>query len=191
MRIFKQLLLLVAGLLASNLSLEAISSGGLGLNPHPAVLVSGQPQQCGQFHNFHRGSFHTGNRHFVPMHNQHFVPMRNRHFVLVHNQHFVPLQTRHFVPIHNQHFVPMDNRHFVPVLNQHFVPMDNRNFVPVLNQHFVPMDNRHFIPIHRVNSIEVIRGPGFSDQPIGSRHVHFVRQFDPRTGQLLIREFDR
>ncbi|EJM75874.1 hypothetical protein PMI29_00211 [Pseudomonas sp. GM49] len=167
MRIFKQLLLLVAGLLASNLSLEAISSGGLGQNPHPAVLVSGQPQQCGQFHNFHRGSFHTGNRHFVPMHNQHFVPMRSRHFVLVHNQHFVPLQTRHFVP------------------------MDNRHFVPVLNQHFVPMDNRHFIPIHRVNSIEVIRGPGFSNQPFGSRHVHFVRQFDPRTGQLLIREFDR
>jgi hypothetical protein len=143
MRIFKQLLLLVAGLLASSLSLEAISGGGLGQNPHPAVLVSGQPQQCGQFHHFHRGPFH----------------MEKRHFVL------------------------MDNRHFVPMQNRHFVPMDNR--------HFVPMDNRHFIPIHRMNSIEVIRGPGVSDQPFGSGHVHFVRQFDPRTGQLLIREFDR
>ncbi|WP_223459026.1 MULTISPECIES: hypothetical protein [unclassified Pseudomonas] len=141
MRIFKQLLLLVAGLLASSLSLEAISGGGLGQNPHPAVLVSGQPQQCGQFHHFHGGPFHMENRHFVPMHNRHFVPM------------------------HNRHFVPMHNRHFVP------------------------MDNRHFIPIHRMNSFEVIRGPGVSDQPFGSRHVHFVRQFDPRTGQFLIREF--
>ncbi|WP_223544954.1 hypothetical protein [Pseudomonas sp. A-B-19] len=117
MRIFKQLLLLVAGLLASSLSLEAISGGGLGQNPHPAVLVSGQPQQCGQFHHFHSGSFHMGNRHFVPMH------------------------------------------------------------------------NRHFIPIHRINRFEVIRGSGFSDQRFGSRHVHFVRQFDPRTGQFVIREF--
>ena len=129
MRIFKQLLLLVAGLLASSLSLEAISGGGLGQNPHPAVLVSGQPQQCGQFHHFHRGPFH------------------------------------------------MENRHFVPMINRHFVPMDNR--------HFVPIDNRHFIPIHRMNSFKVIRGPGVSDQPFGSRHVHFVRHFDPRTGQFL------
>lgn len=121
MRIFKQLLLLVAGLLASSLSLEAIGGGGLGQNPHPTVLVSGQPQQCGQFHHFHTGPFHMGNRHFVPMH----------------------------------------------------------------NRHFVPMDNRHFIPIHRMNSVKVIRGPGVSDQPFGSRHVHFVRHFDPRTGQFL------
>ncbi len=148
MRIFKQLLLLVAGLLASSLSLEAISGGGLGQNPHPTVLVSGQPQQCGQFQHFHRSPFHMGNRHFVPMHSQHFVPMHSRHFI----------------PMHSQHFVPMHNRHFVP------------------------MDNRHFIPIHRMNSFEVIRGPGVSDQPFGSRHVHFVRQFDPRTGQFLIRE---
>jgi hypothetical protein len=149
MRIFK--LLLVAGLLASSLSLEAISSGGFGQNPHPAVLVSGQPQQCGQSHHFHRGSLHMENRHFVSM--------------------------------NNRHFVPMNNRHFVPMNSQHFVPMNN--------QHFVPMDNRHFIPIHRMNSFEVIRGPGVSDQPFGSRHVHFVRQFDPRTGQFLIREFAR
>ncbi|MDF9773783.1 hypothetical protein [Pseudomonas baetica] len=166
MRIFKQLLLLVAGLLASSLSLEAISSGGLGQNPHPAVLVSGQPQQCGQFQHFHSGPFHMGNRHFVPMHNRHFVPMHNRQFVPIHNRLFVPIHNRQFVPIHNQHFVPIHN------------------------QHFVPMHNRQFIPIHRVNSFEVIRGPGFSAQPIGSRHVHFVRQFDPRTGQFLIREFD-
>ncbi len=145
MRIFKQLLLLVAGLLASSLSLEAISGGGLGQNPHPAVLVSGQPQQCGQFHHFHRGPFHMENRHFVPM----------------------------------------NNRHFVPMINRHFVPMDNRHFVPIDNRHFVPIDNRHFIPIHRMNSFEVIRGPGVSDQPFGSRHVHFVRHFDPRTGQFL------
>ncbi|MFS2199391.1 hypothetical protein ACCD00_12815 [Pseudomonas sp. Pseusp3] len=138
MRIFKQLLLLVAGLLASSLSLEAISSGGLGQNPHPAVLVSGQPQQCGQFHHFHSGSFHMGNRHFVPMGNRHFVQMGNRHFV------------------------PMNNRHFVP------------------------MDNRHFVLIHRINSFEVIRGPGVSNQPFDSRHVHFVRRFDPRTGLFLI-----
>jgi hypothetical protein len=165
MRIFK--LLLVAGLLASSLSLEAISSGGFGQNPHPAVLVSGQPQQCGQSHHFHRGSLHMENRHFVSMNNRHFVPMNNQHFV----------------PMNNQHFVPMNNQHFVPMNNQHFVPMDN--------QHFVPIDNRHFIPIHRMNSFEVIRGPGVSDQPFGSRHVHFVRQFDPRTGQFLIREFAR
>ena len=125
MRIFKQLLLLVAGLLASSLSLEAISGGGLGQNPHPAVLVSGQPQQCGQFHHFHSAPFHMGNRHFAPMHSRHFIPMHNR----------------------------------------------------------------HFIPIHRINSFEVIRGSGFSDQRFGSRHVHFVRQFDPRTGQFVIREF--
>jgi hypothetical protein len=149
MRIFK--LLLVAGLLASSLSLEAISSGGFGQNPHPAVLVSGQPQQCGQSHHFHRGSLHMENRHFVSMNNRHFVPMNSQHFV----------------PMNNQHFVPMDNRHFVPIAN------------------------RHFIPIHRMNSFEVIRGPGVSDQPFGSRHVHFVRQFDPRTGQFLIREFAR
>jgi len=140
MRIFRQLLLLVAGLLASSLSLEAISGGGLGQNPHPAVLVSGQLQQCGQFHHFHSGSFHMGNRHFAPMH------------------------SRHFVPMHSRHFVPMHSRHFVP------------------------MHNRHFIPIHRINSFEVIRGSRFSDQRFGSRHVHFVRQFDPRTGQFLIRE---
>jgi hypothetical protein len=157
MRIFK--LLLVAGLLASSLSLEAISGGGFGQNPHPAVLVSGQPQQCGQSHHFHRGSLHMENRHFVSMNNRHFVPMNN------------------------QHFVPMNNQHFVPMNNQHFVPMNN--------QHFVPIDNRHFIPIHRMNSFEVIRGPGVSDQPFGSRHVHFVRQFDPRTGQFLIREVVR
>ena len=173
MRIFKQLLLLVAGLLASSLSLEAISGGGLDQNPHPAVLVSGQPQQCGQFHHFHTSSFHTGNRHFVPMGNRHFVPRFNRHFVL----------------INNRHFVLINNRHFVPISNQHFVPINNRHFVPINNQHFVPMDNRHFIPIHRMNSFEVIRGPGVSDQHFGSRHVHFVRQFDPRTGQFLIREF--
>jgi hypothetical protein len=149
MRIFK--LLLVAGLLASSLSLEAISSGGFGQNPHPAVLVSGQPQQCGQSHHFHRGSLHMENRHFVSMNNRHFVPMNN----------------------------------------QHFVPMNNQHFVPMNNQHFVPIDNRHFIPIHRMNSFEVIRGPGVSDQPFGSRHVHFVRQFDPRTGQFLIREVVR
>jgi hypothetical protein len=165
MRIFK--LLLVAGLLASSLSLEAISGGGFGQNPHPAVLVSGQPQQCGQSHHFHRGSLHMENRHFVSMNNRHFVPMNNQHFV----------------PMNNQHFVPMNNQHFVPMNNQHFVPMDN--------QHFVPIDNRHFIPIHRMNSFEVIRGPGVSDQPFGSRHVHFVRQFDPRTGQFLIREVVR
>ena len=140
MRIFKQLLLLVAGLLASSLSLEAISGGSLGQNPHPAVQVSGQSQQCGQFHHFHSGPIHMGNRHFAPMH------------------------SRHFVPMHSRHFVPMHSRHFVP------------------------MHNRHFIPIHRINSFEVIRGSGFSDQRFGSRHVHFVRQFDPRTGQLLIRE---
>jgi hypothetical protein len=149
MRIFK--LLLVAGLLASSLSLEAISGGGFGQNPHPAVLVSGQPQQCGQSHHFHRGSLHMENRHFVSMNNRHFVPMNN----------------------------------------QHFVPMNNQHFVPMNNQHFVPIDNRHFIPIHRMNSFEVIRGPGVSDQPFGSRHVHFVRQFDPRTGQFLIREVVR
>ncbi|WP_414873764.1 hypothetical protein [Pseudomonas sp. IT-196MI5] len=124
MRIFKQLLLLVAGLLASSFSLEAISGGSLGQNPHPAVLASGQAQQCGQFHHFHSGPFHMGNRHFAPMHSRHFVPMHNR----------------------------------------------------------------HFIPIHRINRFEVIRGAGFSDQRFGSRHVHFVRQFDPRTGQLVIRE---
>jgi hypothetical protein len=165
MRIFK--LLLVAGLLASSLSLEAISGGGFGQNPHPAVLVSGQPQQCGQSHHFHRGSLHMENRHFVSMNNRHFVPMNN------------------------QHFVPMNNQHFVPMNNQHFVPMNNQHFVPMNNQHFVPIDNRHFIPIHRMNSFEVIRGPGVSDQPFGSRHVHFVRQFDPRTGQFLIREVVR
>ncbi|WP_413704962.1 hypothetical protein [Pseudomonas sp. Pseusp16] len=154
MRIFKQLLLLVAGLLASSLSLEAISSGGLGQNPHPAVLVSGQPQQCGQFHHFHSGSFHMGNRHFVPM--------------------------------GNRHFVQMGNRHFVPMNNRHFVPMDNRHFVLIDNQHFVPMDNRHFVLIHRINSFEVIGGPGVSNQPFDSRHVHFVRRFDPRTGLFLI-----
>ncbi len=153
MRIFKQLLLLVAGLLASNLSLEAISGGSPGQNPYPAVLVSGQPQQCGQFHHSHTGPFHMGNRHFVSMNNRHFAPMNNRHFV------------------------PMNNQHFVPINNQHFVPIDNR--------HFVPMDNRHFIPIHRMDSFKVIRGPGVSDQPFGSRHVHFVRHFDPRTGQFL------
>ncbi|PTR28049.1 hypothetical protein C8K63_102274 [Pseudomonas sp. GV085] len=156
MRIFKQLLLLVAGLLASSFSLEAISGGGLGQNPYPAVLVSGQPQQCGQFHHFHSGSFHMGNRHFAPMHSQHFVPMHSRHFAPMHSQHFVPMHSRHFIPMHNRHFVPMHNQ--------------------------------HFIPIHRINSFEVIRGSGFSDQRFGSRHVHFVRQFDPRTGQFLIRE---
>jgi hypothetical protein len=178
MRIFKQLLFLVAGLLASSLSLEAISGGGLGQNPHPAVLVSGQPQQCGQFQHFHTGSFHTGNRHFVPMGNRHFVPMGNRHFVLINNRHFVPMNTRHFVP--------MDNRHFVLIDNPHFVPMDNRHFVLIDNPHFVPMDNRHFIPIHRMNSFKVIRGPGVSNQPFGSGDVHFVRRFDPRTGLFLI-----
>lgn len=163
MRIFKQFLLLVAGLLASNLSLEAISGGGLGQNPHPAVLVSEQPQQCGQFHHFHTSSFHTGNRHFVPMGNRHFVPRFNRHFVLI------------------------NNRHFVPISNQHFVPINNRHFVPINNQHFVPMDNRHFIPTHQMNSFRVIRGPGVSDQPFDSRHVRFVRHFDPQTGLFLIR----
>ncbi|WP_457266046.1 hypothetical protein [Pseudomonas sp. P5_C3] len=173
MRIFKQLLLLVAGLLASNLSLEAISGGGLGQNPHPAVPVSGQLQQCGQFHHFHSGSFHMGNRHFAPMHSRHFVPM--------HSGHFVPMRSRHFVPMHSGHFVPMHSGHFVPMHSGHFVPMHSR--------HFVPMDNRHFVPIHRINSFEVIRGPGFSDRRFGSRHVHFVRQFDPRTGQFVIQEF--
>ncbi len=161
MRIFKQLLLLVAGLLASNLSLEAISGGSPGQNPYPAVLVSGQPQQCGQFHHSHTGPFHMGNRHFVSMNNRHFAPMNNRHFV------------------------PMNNRHFVPINNQHFVPINNQHFVPIDNRHFVPMDNRHFIPIHRMDGFKVIRGPGVSDQPFGSRHVHFVRHFDPRTGQFL------
>ena len=138
MRIFKQLLFLAVGLLASSLSLEAISGGGLDQNPHPAVLVSEQPQQCGQFQHFHSGSFHMGNRHFVPMGNRHFVPINNRHFV------------------------------------------------PINNRHFVPMDNRHFIPIHRMNNFKVISGPGVSDQPFGSRHVNFVRHFDPRTGLFLI-----
>ncbi|KPU62131.1 hypothetical protein AN403_6159 [Pseudomonas fluorescens] len=179
MRIFKQLLLLVAGLLASSLYLEANSGGGPGQNPHPAVLVSEQPQQCGQFHHFHTGSFHTGNRHFVPMGNRHFVPRFNRNFVLINN--------RHFVPISNQHFVLINNRHFVPISNRQFVPINNRQFVPISNQHFVPMDNRHFIPIHQMNSFTVIRGPGVSDQPFGSRQVQFVRQFDPRTGLFLIR----
>ena len=170
MRIFKQLLLLAVGLLASSLSLKAISGGGLDQNPHPAVLVSEQPQQCGQFQHFHSGSFHMGNRHFVPMGNRHFVPFNNRHFV----------------PINNRHLVPINNRHFVPINNRHFVPMNTRHFVPINNQHFVPMDNRHFIPIHQMNSFKVIRGPGVSDQPFGSRHVHFVRHFDPRTGLILI-----
>ncbi len=134
MRIFKQLLLLVAGLLASSLSLEAISGGGLGENPHPAVLVSGQPQQCGQFHHFHTGPFHMGNRHFVPMGSRHFVPMGNRHFV--------PMNNRNFVPIGNRQFVPMDNRHVILI--------HRTNSFEVIRGHGVsnqPFDSRqvHFV----------------------------------------------
>ncbi|RAI69303.1 hypothetical protein DOZ80_14220 [Pseudomonas fluorescens] len=130
MRIFKQLLLLVAVLLASSLSLDAITGGGLGQNPHPAVLVSGQPQQCGQFHHFHSGSFHGGNRHFVPMNNRHFVPMFNRQFV--------PMDNRHFVPMDNRHFVPMDNRHFILIRR-----MNNFEVIRVPGVSDQPFDSGH------------------------------------------------
>ena len=120
--------------------------------------------------------------------------MQNLHAAVLDSRQ--PQQCGHFQSSHrgashgvSRHFSQMGNRRFIHMGNPHFVHMGHRHFILMGHPHFVPMHKQGFVQFHRVNNFEVIRGRSFSNEPFVLRHVHFVRVFDPHTGQFVIREF--